>query len=62
MPEEKPLQALISLQFVFESEFVFFVNKLEEVEQLRRRLHDWEWRRHSVVNDDRDTAWVIGEL
>jgi hypothetical protein len=59
VPEKEPLQALILLQFVFETEFVLFVSKLEEVEQLRGRLHNWEWRRYSIINDDWDTAWVI---
>lgn len=59
MPEKQPLQALAPLQFIFEPKLAIFIGKLLEVEELGGCLHNREWGRHSVVNDNRDTTLAI---
>ena len=56
MPEEHPLQALTPLQFILEPKLVLLVCELQEVQQLRGRLDDREWRRLRVVHQYRNAA------
>jgi hypothetical protein len=44
MPEEQPLQTLVALELVLEAEPVLLVHLLEQIQQLRTRLHDGEGR------------------
>lgn len=57
VPEEEPLQGLVAFELILESEMVVLVRKLQQVEQLRGRLHDRERRRLGVVYKDRDAAF-----
>jgi hypothetical protein len=54
MPKEQPLQALIALQLILEPESILPIRKLEQIQQLRRGLHDGERRGLGVVDDHRD--------
>lgn len=56
MPEKHPLQGFIPLQLVLESELVFLVGELEQVQQLGGGLNDRVWRRLAVVHKHRDAA------
>jgi hypothetical protein len=57
--EEEPLQALVAFQFVLEAVLVFLVGEFQQVEQLRRCLHDRERRVLGVVHNDWDAAvWI----
>jgi len=56
MPEEQPLQTLVSLQLVLEAKLVVLVGEFEEVEQLGRGLHHGEGGVLGVVHDDGDAA------
>ena len=56
VPEDSPLQAFTSLEFVGESESVVLVCHFEKIEELGRGLHDGEGRRLVVVDQNRDAA------
>lgn len=59
VPKEEPLQALVALKFVFEPELVVLVCKLKKVEKFGGGLHDGEWRRLGIVDDDRYPAFIM---
>lgn len=54
MPEEHPLQGLVTLQFVLEPERVILVKHLHQVQHLGRGLDDRERRGLGVVDERRD--------
>lgn len=54
VPEEDPLQALVALELILETEDVLLVGKLQKIEQLGGCFHDWERWRHVIVDDDRN--------
>lgn len=56
MPKEQPLQALIPLQLILEPKPILLIRKLEQIQQLRARLHDGKRRALGVVDDDGDAA------
>jgi hypothetical protein len=56
--EEEPLQALVAFELVLEAVGVLLVGELEQVEQLRRCLHDGEGRVLVVVDNDWDAAYI----
>ena len=58
MPEEEPLQGLVAFELIRKSEMVILVGEFQEVEQLRRRLHDGEGWRLGVVYQDRYAAFA----
>ena len=51
MPEEQPLQTLTPFKFIFETENIILVGKLEKVKKFCRRFHHREWRVLVIVND-----------
>jgi hypothetical protein len=55
MPEYQPLKELALLKFVVKSKMMVCI-KLQEVEQFCRSLHYCEWRRLSIVDNDRDST------
>jgi hypothetical protein len=56
VPEEYPLESLIPLQLVLETELVLLVVELQQVQQLGGRLDDGEGRRLRVVDQHGDAA------
>ena len=56
MPEEQPLQCLIALEIVLETEEVVLVVFLLKVEQLGGCLHYGERRGDAVVHENGDTS------
>lgn len=58
MPEEEPLQALASFQFVREAKHFVPVGDIDEVEQFGGRFHDGEGGRLRVVDEDGDPAFI----
>jgi hypothetical protein len=56
MPEEHPLQGLVALQFVLESELVILIEYFDQVQHLCRGLDAWKWWGLAVVDERRDAA------
>lgn len=50
MPEEHPLQALVSFKLILEAELIVLVCELEQVKDLSGGFVGWEGRRLVVVN------------
>lgn len=61
MPEEGPLQSLVSLAVALEAEGVVFVEALDQVEHLGGCLVRGEWWGDGVVYDDWDTAYLAAK-
>ena len=56
MPKEQPLQRLAPLQLILEPKHIVLIRKLQQIQELRRRLHDGERRRLRMVDKDGDAA------
>lgn len=61
MPEECPLEGLITLKVICEAKYVLLVGELEQVKQFRRGFVDSERRRLSVVHKDWDATCSIDQ-
>jgi hypothetical protein len=59
MPEEQPLERFRHLEVVFESKNIVLVVKLLEIEELCTGLHDGEWRRLGIVDEDGNAPWRL---
>ena len=56
MPKEQPLQRLAPLQLILEPKHIILIRKLQQIQELRRRLHDGKRRRLRMVDEDGDAA------
>ena len=56
MPKEQPLQRLAPLQLILEPKHIILIRKLQQIQELRRCLHDGERRRLGMVDEDGDAA------
>lgn len=56
MPKEQPLQRLAPLQLILEPKHIILIRKLQQIQELRRRLHDGKRRRLSMIDKDGDAA------
>lgn len=56
MPKEQPLQRLAPLQFILEPKHIILIRKLQQIQELGRRLHDRKRRRLGMVDKDGDAA------
>ena len=56
MPKEQPLQRLAPLQLILEPKHIILIRKLEQIQELGRRLHDRERRRLRMIDKNRDAA------
>lgn len=56
MPKEQPLQRLAPLQLILKPKHIILIRKLQQIQKLGRRLHDWKRRRLGMVDEDGDAA------
>ena len=61
VPEKCPLQTLVTLEVVFETEGVVLVGELLEVEHFGRGFHYWEGWILGVIDEGWDTACIALE-
>ena len=52
MPEKQPLQTLRPLQLILKPKLVFLVKLLQQIQQLRRGLHNRKRRLLSIIDED----------